>query len=38
MYKGSLIVDLKEMCLFSACLIFETVLLGVRNKMKNVFA
>ena len=36
MYKGFLTVDLKEMCLFSACLIFETVLLDVRNKMKNV--
>jgi len=29
-------IYLKEMCIFSAGLIFETVLLGVRNKMKKV--
>jgi hypothetical protein len=29
MYKGSLIVDLKEFLVFSAGLIFETVLLDV---------
>ena len=36
MYKRFLIVDLKEFLVFSAGLIFETVLLGVRNKMKKV--
>ena len=36
MYKGSLIVDLKEFLVFSAGLIFETVLLDVWTKMKNV--
>ena len=36
MHKRVLTIDLKEMCIFSAGLIFETVLLDVRNKMKNV--
>jgi len=35
-HKKVLTVDLKEFLVFSAGLIFETVLLGVRNKMKNV--
>jgi len=34
--KGFLIVDLKKFLVFSAGLIFETVLLDVRNKMKKV--
>ena len=37
MYKGVLTIDLKEFLVFSAGLIFETVLLDVRNKMKKVF-
>jgi hypothetical protein len=36
MHKRVLTIDLKEMCIFSAGLIFETCLLDVRNKMKNV--
>ena len=36
MHKRVLTIDLKEMCIFSAGLIFETDLLDVRNKMKNV--
>jgi hypothetical protein len=31
-----LIIDLKEYLFFSAGLIFETCLLDMRNKMKNV--
>ena len=34
--KGFLIVDLKKFLVFSAGLIFETVLLDVWTKMKNV--
>jgi hypothetical protein len=36
MHKRVLTIDLKEYLFFSAGLIFETVLLDVRNKMKNV--
>jgi len=36
MHKGFLTIDLKEFLVFSAGLIFETVLLCVRNKMKKV--
>jgi len=38
MYKGFLIADLKKFLVFSTGLIFETDLMDVRTKMKNVFA
>ena len=36
MHKRVLTIDLKEYLFFSAGLIFETVLIDVRNQMKNV--